>query len=345
MYHTFKDHQGSLAAVVHGNTVERLSHDPWGRRRNPAGFGYDNVSHTFDRGFTGHEHYDKFNLINMNGRLYDPVLGRMLSPDIAIQDEHNAQAYNRYSYCFNNPLRFTDPSGYVVTIPPEFEKYYMPQYFDDFEKYKSELEKLDAHNVAFNTELSEGKSVTTLSWTLGNDSYQMTIVDHGLKDYEQYCENSCVAAALAAQEHRLPYGNETITEAFIMDNANATCKLGMTVNDGLGVLLQNTNVYRRIPVYTEFLENESHGLTYYEKRSFDEMIKNNGVFYRFFNSQMSHVMNASQAISFSLNERKITHEIRLWDSDFNKGKSGGYKSLTEYKLKVFYGKFGTLFIK
>ena len=46
MYHTFKDHQGSLAAVVHGNTVERLSHDPWGRRRNPAGFGYDNVSHT-----------------------------------------------------------------------------------------------------------------------------------------------------------------------------------------------------------------------------------------------------------------------------------------------------------
>ena len=75
------------------------------------------------------------------------------------------------------------------------------------------------------------------------------------------------------------------------------------------------------------------------------MIKNNGVFYRFFNSQMSHVMNASQAISFSLNERKIAHEIRLWDSDFNKGKSGGYKSLTEYKLKVFYGKFGTLFIK
>ena len=35
MYYTFKDHQGSLAAVVHGNTVERLSYDPWGRRRNP----------------------------------------------------------------------------------------------------------------------------------------------------------------------------------------------------------------------------------------------------------------------------------------------------------------------
>ncbi|WP_373828564.1 RHS repeat-associated core domain-containing protein, partial [Bacteroides heparinolyticus] len=72
------------------------------------------MSHTFDRGYTLHEHYDDFGLINMNGRLYDPVLGRMLSPDIAVQDEYNAQAYNRYSYCFNNPLRFTDPSGYVV---------------------------------------------------------------------------------------------------------------------------------------------------------------------------------------------------------------------------------------
>ena len=340
-----KYHQGSLAAVIHGNTVERLSYDPWGRRRNPSDFGYDNVTYTFDRGYTLHEHYDDFDLINMNGRLYDPILGRMLSPDVVIQDEQNSQAYNRYSYCFNNPLRFTDPSGYVVTIPPEFEQYYMPQYLDDFERYKTELEKLDAQNVAFNTELSEGKSVTTLTWTLGEDLYQMTIVDHGLKDYEQMCENSCVAAALAAQEHRLPYGNELITEEFIMEKANATCKIGMTVNAGLDVFLPKTSVYSRIPVYTDFLEDESHGLRYYEKRSFDEMSKNHGVFFRFFNSQMSHVMNASQAISFTLNERIMEHEIRLWDPDFKNGKIGGYKSMTEYDLRLFYGKFGTLFIK
>lgn len=137
MHYTLKDHQGSLTATVHGNTVERLSYDPWGRR-NTTDFGYDNVSHTFDRGYTLHEHYDEFDLINMkftlsersaklclstaercelggaNGRLYDPILGRMLSPDVVIQDEQNSQAYNRYSYCFNNPLRFTDPSGYLV---------------------------------------------------------------------------------------------------------------------------------------------------------------------------------------------------------------------------------------
>ncbi|MEZ4772740.1 MAG: RHS repeat-associated core domain-containing protein [Bacteroidia bacterium] len=55
-------------------------------------------------------------LIHMNGRLYDPVLGRMLSPDNYIQAAFGSQGYNRYSYAVNNPLRFTDPSGEWVHI-------------------------------------------------------------------------------------------------------------------------------------------------------------------------------------------------------------------------------------
>ena len=94
-----------------GDAVERLNYNAWGRRRNPQTLSYDNVTASFDRGYTLHEHYDDFGLINMNGRLYDPLVGRMLSPDIVIQDEQNSQAYNRYSYCFNNPLRYTDPNG------------------------------------------------------------------------------------------------------------------------------------------------------------------------------------------------------------------------------------------
>ena len=141
--------QGSLTATVHGNTVERLSYDAWGRRRNPNGFGYGNVTHTFDRGYTLHEHYDDFDLINMNGRLYDPVLGRMLSPDIAIQDEHNAQAYNRYSYCFNNPLRFTDPSGYVVREVYDYTDWDFMTYVD--------FDIIRSNGNAFNTDLSEGR--------------------------------------------------------------------------------------------------------------------------------------------------------------------------------------------
>ena len=149
MYYTLKDHQGSLAAVIHGNAVERLSYDPWGRRRNTTDFGYGNVSHTFDRGYTFHEHYDGFDLINMNGRLYDPILGRMLSPDVVIQDEQSSQAYNRYSYCFNNPLRFTDPSGYVVRGSRNYYDWNSMVYYD-FGNHRN-------NGSAFNTDLSEGK--------------------------------------------------------------------------------------------------------------------------------------------------------------------------------------------
>ena len=49
----------------------------------------------------------------MNGRMYDPVIGRVLSPDNYVQDPTNTQSYNRYSYCLNNPLRYTDPSGWL----------------------------------------------------------------------------------------------------------------------------------------------------------------------------------------------------------------------------------------
>jgi hypothetical protein len=48
----------------------------------------------------------------MNGRVYDPYIGRFLSPDPLVQQPGNLQNYNRYSYVLNNPLKYTDPSGY-----------------------------------------------------------------------------------------------------------------------------------------------------------------------------------------------------------------------------------------
>ena len=48
----------------------------------------------------------------MNGRIHDPVLGRFMTPDPYIQSPDNLQSYNRYSYVLNNPLMYTDPSGY-----------------------------------------------------------------------------------------------------------------------------------------------------------------------------------------------------------------------------------------
>jgi RHS repeat-associated protein len=67
-------------------------------------------------------------LINMNGRMYDPLLGRMLSPDNYVQSPGFTQSYNRYSYCLNNPLKYTDPTGWefgVYDYSQRYSKYYM----------------------------------------------------------------------------------------------------------------------------------------------------------------------------------------------------------------------------
>ena len=143
-----KDHIGSLYASITNGEVEHYSFDAWGRERNHNTMEYDNVTTTFDRGFCMHEHYRDFGLINMNGRMYDPLVGRMLSPDIVIQDPEYSQSYNRYSYCFNNPLRFTDPSGYVVRGRYDG---FNPQYFVRFNPFNS-----SAGN-AFNTDIVEGQ--------------------------------------------------------------------------------------------------------------------------------------------------------------------------------------------
>ncbi len=50
----------------------------------------------------------------MNGRLYDPLLARFFSPDNYVQQPTNSQNFNRYSYCLNNPLKYTDPSGELL---------------------------------------------------------------------------------------------------------------------------------------------------------------------------------------------------------------------------------------
>lgn len=115
-YFVYSDHLGSLLTITdkYGTVVAEQNFDAWGRNRNPANWTYSGIPTKPDwlyRGFTGHEHLTQFALINMNGRMYDPVTCRMLSPDNFIQQPFNTQNYNRYSYGINNPLKYKDPTG------------------------------------------------------------------------------------------------------------------------------------------------------------------------------------------------------------------------------------------
>lgn len=109
-YIAFTDHLGSILSVIgaDGAKVFEASYDAWGRQtvaKNTIGL---------QRGYTGHEMLPEFGIINMNGRLYDPLLGRFFSPDNYVQLPDFSQSYNRYSYCLNNPLKYTDPSGEFI---------------------------------------------------------------------------------------------------------------------------------------------------------------------------------------------------------------------------------------
>ena len=116
IHYILKDNLGSWTTIASGTgTVEqRLSYDAWGNLRNPNTWTGDFIgTPMFDRGYTGHEHLYSFGLINMNGRMYDPVMSCFLSVDQYVQSPENAQGFNRYAYCMNNPLRYVDPSGWT----------------------------------------------------------------------------------------------------------------------------------------------------------------------------------------------------------------------------------------
>ncbi|MEZ5647199.1 MAG: RHS repeat-associated core domain-containing protein [Burkholderiaceae bacterium] len=113
------DHLGSLSVITNtqGAVTERLAYDAWGKRRHVDGQ-RDTLevltAQSTQRGYTMHEHMDQIGVINMNGRVYDPLIGRFLSADPHIQHPDDLQSFNRYSYVKNNPLAFTDPSGYFL---------------------------------------------------------------------------------------------------------------------------------------------------------------------------------------------------------------------------------------
>ncbi|MGI0120191.1 RHS repeat domain-containing protein, partial [Zooshikella sp. RANM57] len=118
-----RDHLNSLTAITdqNGQVVERFSYDPWGKRRQTdwqAAIDFTQITSTITkRGFTNHEHLDGVGLIHMNGRVYDPNVGRFLSADPVIQYPDDLQSFNRYSYVRNNPLNAYDPTGFSECKP------------------------------------------------------------------------------------------------------------------------------------------------------------------------------------------------------------------------------------
>ena len=161
IYYICRDYLGSIHVVTdeHGEIVQEISFDPWGRLRNAQThqlYEIGNEPRLFlgNRGFTGHEHLPQFGLINMNARLYDPLVGRFLSPDPFVQSPTKTQNFNRYSYVLNNPLKYTDPTGERYVYCWTSRRY--------FDRWGNEADWNDVHDFMRGTNRGS-------IWTWNND--------------------------------------------------------------------------------------------------------------------------------------------------------------------------------
>ncbi|WP_283131150.1 RHS repeat-associated core domain-containing protein [Enterovibrio norvegicus] len=105
----------------YGVVVERRSYNVWGKQRKVI-WQDDSPTHVeqaviTNRGYTGHEEIEEVGLIHMNGRVYDQELGRFISADPIVQAPFVTNSFNRYAYVWNNPLKYVDPTGYVLVQP------------------------------------------------------------------------------------------------------------------------------------------------------------------------------------------------------------------------------------
>jgi RHS repeat-associated protein len=106
------NHLGSASVIAdqNANKTESFEYHPFGTylAYTDHAPSFPNVHHTY----TDQEEDQEIGLYNYKARLYDPLLGRFITPDSIVPDPGDPQALNRYSYVLNNPMVYTDPSGH-----------------------------------------------------------------------------------------------------------------------------------------------------------------------------------------------------------------------------------------
>jgi RHS repeat-associated protein len=105
-YHN--DHLGGVHVITDqtGVRVQLVEYTPWGEMSRSEG------TADLDRRFTGQRRDPETGLMYYGGRYYDPALARFVSADPFVPSPGNPQNFNRYSYVENNPVNFTDPTGF-----------------------------------------------------------------------------------------------------------------------------------------------------------------------------------------------------------------------------------------
>jgi RHS repeat-associated protein len=95
-----------------GYVIESTEYVPFGSQRSHTGTKTSDYRYT-DQELDADGPDAENGLYNYNARLYDPFIGRFISPDTIVPEPFNPQSLNRYTYCLYNPLIYVDPSGHA----------------------------------------------------------------------------------------------------------------------------------------------------------------------------------------------------------------------------------------
>ena len=119
LFYLYSDHLGSATAMTgpNGSLVDEVvRYYPFGGYRGGSG-----PNAVTDRGFTGQRENMSLGLYYYQARYYLPGIGRFASADTIVPDPTNPQSFNRYSYGYNNPVKYIDEDGHIPILPLLFK--------------------------------------------------------------------------------------------------------------------------------------------------------------------------------------------------------------------------------
>ncbi|HVX90858.1 MAG TPA: RHS repeat-associated core domain-containing protein, partial [Candidatus Paceibacterota bacterium] len=109
------DHLASLRVAIEGTAERHIDYTPWG---NVLG-GTSGGAVTGERQTYNNQEPDReTGLYDLSDRKMDPETGRFVSPDRLME---KFPSVSPYAYCYNNPVRYTDPTGMQAPEEDDFD--------------------------------------------------------------------------------------------------------------------------------------------------------------------------------------------------------------------------------
>ena len=110
--------QGDVIGILNsaGTQIVSYEYDNWGKVLSVTGTQAETIGQINPIRYRGYYYDSESGLYYLNSRYYDPETGRFVNADEVLNKVGEIKGYNLFEYCFNNPIKFSDPTGYIALI-------------------------------------------------------------------------------------------------------------------------------------------------------------------------------------------------------------------------------------